>query len=325
MKVKEAKDVRWLSHQKAVATIVRTFPSLIASLQREASDRGNPTALGLFTLMTKFDFLCALVKLHDILRHLSKLSLVFQRKLVDLSMVSCFVNSTMTVINQRLTAEFSKKVYEDAEGLATRLKAATDIEVHIPVGAEDSFSSRVCRPFLVAVIDHLRNRFPAMELLEAFSIFNPHTLPASDVDELAAYGDDKLEVLLDHYSGTALELDREQAMAEWQMLRVILTENQRLQSLPDAVSFLCDPSTDGTLTQLQALSIRVLLLPVSTADCERGFSYMNRIVTPLRNRLKTENIDKLVRLSANGAEVHDFDFVKALSKWANLGPHRINV
>ena len=70
LKVKEAKDVRWLSHQKAVATIVRTFPSLIASLQSEANNRGNPTALGLFTLMTKFDFLCALVMLNDILPHL---------------------------------------------------------------------------------------------------------------------------------------------------------------------------------------------------------------------------------------------------------------
>ena len=109
------------------------------------------------------------------------------------------------------------------------------------------------------------------------------------------------------------------------MLRVIFTENQRLQSLPDVVSFLCDPSTDGTLSQLQALSIRALLLPVSTADCERGFSCMNRIVTPLRNRLKTENIDKLVRLSAEGPEVHEFDFEKAISKWTNLGPHRINV
>ena len=104
--------------------------------------------------------------------------------MVDLSMVSCFVNSTIAVIHQRLTSEFSKKVYEDAEGLAARLKAATDIEVSIPVGAEDSFSSRVRRPFLVAVIDHLRNRFPTMELLEAFSIFNPHSLPASDADEL---------------------------------------------------------------------------------------------------------------------------------------------
>ena len=164
-----------------------------------------------------------------------------------------------------------------------------------------------------------------MEILEAFSIFDPHNLPASTVDEIGEYGSDKLIVLLDHYEGTALGLDREQAIQEWQILRSILTQNQHLQTLPDVVSFLCNPGTEGTLTQLNALAIRALVLPVSTADCERGFSCMNRVVTPLRNRLKTENIDKLLRISAEGGEICEFDFEKALSKWANMGQHRLKV
>ena len=44
---KEAKDVRWLSHDAAVAAILCTLPSLIVSLDREASERGEPTAAGL--------------------------------------------------------------------------------------------------------------------------------------------------------------------------------------------------------------------------------------------------------------------------------------
>ena len=107
LKVKETRDVRWLSHQKTVATIVRTFPSLIASLQSEADDRGNLTALGLFTLMTKLDFLCALVMINDyyfIFRNSRSYS-----KGIWLTLVSYLVNSTIAVINQRLTSEFSKK------------------------------------------------------------------------------------------------------------------------------------------------------------------------------------------------------------------------
>ena len=44
IKYKEAKDVRWLSHANAV---VRTLPSLLTSLEREAAERGDPTANGL--------------------------------------------------------------------------------------------------------------------------------------------------------------------------------------------------------------------------------------------------------------------------------------
>lgn len=177
----------------------------------------------------------------------------------------------------------------------------------------------------MAVVDHLRNRFPAVEILEAFSIFDPHNLPANAVDELGDYGNDKLTTLLDHYQGTELELDRSQTMQEWQMLCSILTTNQHLQTLPDVVSFICNPGTEGTLPQLKALAVRALLLPVSTADCERGFSCMNRVVTPLRNRLKTENIDKLLQISAEGTDIDTFDFDITLSKWSNMGQHRIDV
>ena len=237
--VKEAKDVRWLSHQKAVATIVLIYPSLIASLKSEANDRGNPTALGLFTLMTTFRFVCTISTLNDLLPHLSKLSLIFQKKSVDLSVISCFVNSTIALIQQRLPSH--EKIYSDAEDLVARVSEATEITINVEGRAKESFDSQVRCPFLVAVINHLRNRFPAVEILEAFSIFDPHNLPANVVDELGDYGNDKLTTLLDHYQGTDLELDRLQTMQEWQMLRSILTTNQHLQTLPDVVSFLCNP------------------------------------------------------------------------------------
>ena len=47
IKFKEAKDVRWLSHANAIKAIVRTLPSLLISLDREAAERGDPTANGL--------------------------------------------------------------------------------------------------------------------------------------------------------------------------------------------------------------------------------------------------------------------------------------
>ena len=45
---------------------------------------------------------------------------------------------------------------------------------------------------------------------------------------------------------------------------------------------------------------------------------MNRLATPLRNRLKTETLDRLIHISAEGGEVEAFDFDKALAKWIAL-------
>ena len=44
LKFKEPKSVRWLSHRKAVEAIRRSLQSLIISLEREASERGDPSA-----------------------------------------------------------------------------------------------------------------------------------------------------------------------------------------------------------------------------------------------------------------------------------------
>jgi hypothetical protein len=46
-------------------------------------------------------------------------------------------------------------------------------------------------------------------------------------------------------------------------------------------------SLDPILSKLASIA---LIAPVSTADCEREFSTMNRIKTDPRNRLKTETL-----------------------------------
>ena len=41
IKLKEVKDVRWLSHNIAVQSLRRTLPSVVASLEREAEERAR--------------------------------------------------------------------------------------------------------------------------------------------------------------------------------------------------------------------------------------------------------------------------------------------
>ena len=54
LNLKQAKDHRWLSHESACQTLRRTLPSVFASLQREASERGEPMADGLHRQMENY-------------------------------------------------------------------------------------------------------------------------------------------------------------------------------------------------------------------------------------------------------------------------------
>ena len=62
---------------------------------------------------------------------------------------------------------------------------------------------------------------------------------------------------------------------------------------------------------LHKLAVIALVIPISSADCERGFSALKRIKTRLRNRLSNRILNNLLKISIEGPEIKDFDFEKA--------------
>ena len=65
------------------------------------------------------------------------------------------------------------------------------------------------------------------------------------------------------------------------------------------------------------------MIPVSTADCERGFSAMNSINTELRKRMKAATLDRFVRIVIDGPQRKDFDFVTAAKSWIAIQNRRL--
>ena len=59
--------------------------------------------------------------------------------------------------------------------------------------------------------------------------------------------------------------------------------------------------------------------PVHTADCERGFSAQNLILTPLRNRLTPENQDMLLRVKLH----KQVDVERAFTFWTDQKKRKI--
>ena len=68
-----------------------------------------------------------------------------------------------------------------------------------------------------------------------------------------------------------------------------------------------------------------LLLPMSTVDCERGFSALSRIKTDIRNRLSSKVLNHLVTISVEGLPPEEFPYDKACDLWASWRNRRIDV
>ena len=81
IKLKQAKRVRWLSHDAAIAAIIRKLPALIASLEREAIKRSDSIDIGLVRFVKTHYFVACCHLLNLVLaNYISRLSLVFQCK-----------------------------------------------------------------------------------------------------------------------------------------------------------------------------------------------------------------------------------------------------
>ncbi len=71
------------------------------------------------------------------------------------------------------------------------------------------------------------------------------------------------------------------------------------------------------------LAVILLTVPVSSVECERGFSRQNLIKTKLRNRLSTRKLYDLMSISLDGPIADKFDFKRAFDKWAEKKQRRI--
>lgn len=71
---------------------------------------------------------------------------------------------------------------------------------------------------------------------------------------------------------------------------------------------------------LTALFNCTKLIPCSTADCERGFSLMNLIITPTRTRLTVEHVSSLMFVNLHGPNLRDWDPEPYVKTW--LRKHR---
>ena len=133
-----------------------------------------------------------------------------------------------------------------------------------------------------------------------------------------------------------MEFNRDNALSEWKEFKVFfLSLENSMQTIKEVSEFcLCSSERRQLFPIMAELIVTGLVLPIATADCERGFSALNRIKTCPRNRLKTRTLEELMFISIEGhtgeghtGEGHtlvQFDFAAAADKWGKLKNWRIH-
>ena len=317
VRLTQAKDVRWLSYNAAVRALRRTYSSVIRSLESEANERRDAQALGLLTFCRKFKFVATLLLFCDALPPLARLSKSFQKANLAFGDVKLLVDGTKAAIaalQAHRGSQLSK--LEDA------IMDYADLGVEQPTERQlQSFADSIEKPFLANIITNLEERFPNTDIISNFAVFSGTSLDEEGYS--AGYGVDNIEELAAHFC--PIIVNQEDTLSEWNLWKMVVKGTLKDKSCQEVLQLLISSSNAILYPNLAALASVALVLPMSTVDCERGFSALGRIKTKLRNRLLEATLNQLLFVAVEGPPLAEFNFDEAVTLWAGKKRRRLNV
>lgn len=248
----------------------------------------------------------------DILTVIGVLSVTFQKDAVNLSYIRHSVSSTIDTLSDMKTG--SNKVNEVLNILGNvppgpGIKSRYDkVDITDNEQLRNRFNT-IRNTYICRLIDNMNDRFPTdiLNLLECFDlILNPSRYPSAN--QLTNYGTDQLSTLCTFYGNI---IHRDRATAHFLQFKHFVKSYSSL-TFENFLKILINDFNDQ-FPDFSMLAKFSLVIPVSSAPCERGFSVQNSIKTKVRNRLNPIRLNRLMFIKLVGPDLKDFDFVKAVT------------
>ena len=162
-----------------------------------------------------------------------------------------------------------------------------DYNIIVTETNKQQFREKVQHKFVDAVIDQLQERLPNCEELSAFTIFDPQKVPhqseEGNPEAFQQWGTDQLAILERMYAeGMNPDICKEAIYSEWESLKQLFSSTYHNLTMQGMLKLLVSNATLKSMyPQLSKMASTSLVIPLSTAECDRCFSAMKRIKTDL--------------------------------------------
>lgn len=302
-------DIRWVASScSTVKAVMTSYTSLVQFLKNNKCDgclnpKNKAKYQGLLEKLTTWSFVVELALFRDTLEILKQLSLYFQSQNSDAISVSSEISVCINSLHAMKEAEGIYLKVANAEYLKTGKYQGQDIKEPSNKNKETFDSFR--RQFLQGLVDNLSARFSsANHFFKDCEVLNQAWWPKS-CSELLLFGDDRIKSLCDSvkiYDKSDEDSIVSKTIKEFRLFKEL--KNQEFLG-----------------NSIKELFNRIKVVPVSSAECERGFSIMNNTLTKLRNRMHIETLSSLMFISVNGPALEDFPAKRFAADWIKEGHH----
>lgn len=321
------KGTRWVPHlHRALKVFLKDYKIIYGHFNNTVGAATSSTemqgrAKKILKQQEKFKTVLFANFMVDVLDCLSKLSSLFQKDAITLTAAKDGLDNTIL----QLTAMIARPgpcLQEAVQSIGD----GNDYQgITLKRGEQDLIQfNNTTKPQVINCINaYLEQRFENIkgsdQTLLAMSVFDI-TLWPDDRMALATYGEDKIHHLVEHFR---LLLDKndfkfDAVLQEWSGLKTCICNNY-LDLNPQALWKRVFTYHSNRFPNVLMLVEITLILPLSTACCERGFSVMGKIKSDWRSCLSVEVLDCLMRIRIEGPTVAEFDPQPGLNFWWSSG------
>ena len=332
--MKQLHSIRWLGLRDAVYAVYMCYASVLTTLSKFAGD--NPSAKGLYKYFSTYKVALLLGFMLDIHTELGTLSCHLQKQELLFSEVPPLVDSILGRLDHMQTSD-GEFLSEMKQGIEIKDDKAS-------YGGEDlkNYGEAAKSQFEILRVEYIANITRNMKqrfrkenttvLDNMAHVFEPLTVTASTddscIDALKSlgelYGSEKkvkliegdlqCEGLTETVKVVSPLLDKDALIKEWTgFCAMIKGSYSRL-----TVSNICKRLIvlqQGLYPNMSTLAKIALCLMVTSVECERSFSYQNRLKTKFRGSLKCEKLAILMNIVMCGPAVQVYDPVPACRLW----------
>uniref|UniRef100_A0A8C5MRD2 Uncharacterized protein n=1 Tax=Leptobrachium leishanense TaxID=445787 RepID=A0A8C5MRD2_9ANUR len=311
LKIGKVFTVRWVaSSQRAIRAVWESYPALHSHLVKASTSSEHTTKQksvfsGLNKVLTSEEYLLNLAGVADAVQEMGLLSEALQRDDITLPRAYQLINRSVRAI-EKMKDMPGKHLKEAMESLEKGNFKGVTINLESTKG-----QVRINLPrFYQCLVDNLRSRLYALtasnrpaassqsdefeSLVSEMEILNSQRWP-NNVDSLWFEGEVKLEQLCKRFQ-------------------------LNFTSICEGFRDYIDNAGTEIPENLKPAVTAVNSLPVTSGDCERGFSTMNLVMSPIRSGLGIERLSSLLFISLIGPPADLWDPLPYVRKW--LSSHR---
>lgn len=264
----------------------------LASDDQSSSTKDRAKASGMAKALQSWSFVIEIAFIRDVLDVLHNLSLYLQRRDASVIDAKSHVDTAMRMLAGLKSVDGLSMMEVNTE-LGQNNSCFHGLNITHTENERECFT-QMRMQFIEALLENVSSRFPSQQMMDMGACLNPTSFPENEDDRIF-FGDKEVAHLAE-----VCHVDKSEAVAEFRIYK----NNPR--------------SVGHTLASLLK---RARILPISSAECERGFSCMNSNDTPERNRLSVSTLSALIFLKVNGPTPDAFNPLPYVNNWIKDGRH----